>query len=130
MLKVTVDRTRWLRGGNGTLLERGTGKMCCLGFVCKQVGLEDSTIQNQADPQELYQSSMDFEDGEETENEKTDFLRKKLGAEVKLLRYSSNTEVCERLISTNDMANIDDSERERMLIELAEEAGIEFSFIN
>jgi len=45
-MKFTVERSKWLRGGkDGCLLSRKKNKMCCLGFVCKQLGMLDEDIE-------------------------------------------------------------------------------------
>lgn len=49
MLNVTVKRSRWLHGtGAGSLLE--DGKMCCLGFACREVGLKPKEIRGHGMP--------------------------------------------------------------------------------
>lgn len=40
-MKLTIDRTKWLRGegtGNSALLREKDGKMCCVGFYCLALG--------------------------------------------------------------------------------------------
>lgn len=54
-LKVVIDRQRWLRGegsDRSLLLREGDGKMCCLGFVCRAVGMGEADIVNQGAPNE------------------------------------------------------------------------------
>lgn len=136
MLKITVDRTRWLRGGNnGVLLDIDTKLMCCLGFVCKTVGLEDVTIEGKAHPQELYYNYLDgiYSDPAPDKDYNAymrELLEKRLGNEVILLVGKENSDYCARMIVINDDRLIKDSEREAQLIEEGKKANIEFSFIN
>lgn len=60
MLEVTIDRSKWNRAipkvdysqhfGLSALLN-DQGNMCCLGFVCKALGLSDEQIVDRAYPQ-------------------------------------------------------------------------------
>jgi hypothetical protein len=46
MIKVTVDRAKWYRGEGPDLsrLLRGDGKMCCIGFLGKAMGIPDDAM--------------------------------------------------------------------------------------
>jgi len=53
-MEFTVKRSRWGHGDdNGFLLRGEDSKMCCLGFVCRQVGMGRKQILNKAMPDEL-----------------------------------------------------------------------------
>ena len=60
MLEVIIDRSKWNRGipkvkyrqhFGGSALLNEQGNMCCLGFVCKALGLSDEQIANREYPQ-------------------------------------------------------------------------------
>lgn len=44
MIKVQIDRKTWLRGGDEGALRNEAGSQCCLGFVCKKLGLTNNDI--------------------------------------------------------------------------------------
>jgi len=48
-MKFIVDRKTWYRGRGGAYsrLLTNDGKRCCIGFVCKQAGIPDSSIKNE-----------------------------------------------------------------------------------
>ena len=55
-LKVTVERSRWLRGTpHSILLDSDTGKRCCLGFVLRQEGFADEQLADRATPRNVAQ---------------------------------------------------------------------------
>lgn len=111
--KFVVDRKKWLRGegaDDSGLLVRG--RMCCLGFVCQQCGIEDwRLIENSMPsprwdglPDWLTPSAHDFE-----------------GAWDSVLGC---------LARTNDARDLSGPKRELELQRLAALAGFEFEFIN
>lgn len=56
MLKVTIDRSRWLRGegpARSFLLREEDGKMCCLGFACIAAGCAPEELAGEKTPGEL-----------------------------------------------------------------------------
>jgi hypothetical protein len=56
-----IDRSKWLRGTGAGALLNGGGKMCCLGFECKRLGLEDDVILDIDMPDELMDKDADLE---------------------------------------------------------------------
>jgi hypothetical protein len=48
-MKIRVSRRRWLRGGEGVLLN-SSGKMCCLGFGARQCGVKAKDIRGRTMP--------------------------------------------------------------------------------
>lgn len=44
MIKVQIDRKKWLRGSDEGALRNESGAQCCLGFVCKKLGLTNNEI--------------------------------------------------------------------------------------
>ena len=53
-MKVTVSRKRWGRGDTGGKLLRDGGKMCCLGFGCRQTGIRASVLKDTGLPATLF----------------------------------------------------------------------------
>lgn len=118
LLKVVIDRAKWLRGtGNGTLLrdqpgKPDIGKMCCLGFVAKAVGMSDEQITERGDISSCLGSKPQPES-------------------IKGLFISSDGSLNaeDLLIKANDGVNVPAKERERTIKRLGKAAGIAFSFI-
>lgn len=52
MIKVQIDRKKWLRGDNGRLRDE-EGSQCCLGFVCKKLGLTNNDIYDCGTPSDV-----------------------------------------------------------------------------
>jgi len=54
----TVQRSRWLRGTrSGKLRDSLTGHMCCLGFVCQELGVSDKDMTEKQMPTDLYSAA-------------------------------------------------------------------------
>ena len=113
-MKVTIDRTKWYRGkGSATsrlLIDADSpnhGKMCCLGFVCLALG---------ASKKEICGKQMPFSEG--ISQVFPDWLTDQNGEDL----YT--------LTRTNDCTNIEESERERAVIETCAKHDIEIEFIN
>ena len=52
-MKFEIDRKRWLRGEGpslSALLRKSDGKMCCLGFKAKALGIADADITDKGHP--------------------------------------------------------------------------------
>jgi hypothetical protein len=48
-MKFVIDRSKWLRGegtGDSFLLRPSDGKMCCVGQMCKQLGVSDDILRS------------------------------------------------------------------------------------
>ena len=113
MLKVEVNRKRWGRGtGDGSLLR--DGKMCCLGFVCRKVGLSAEEIKHTGEP-------IDVVVGEKVPKAMRGLYNKKLDGRSK---------VCRALVRYNDDSVLSDKQREKKIISYGRKAGIEFTFVN
>ncbi len=52
-MKLEIKRSKWLRGRYGSRLLNDEGEMCCLGFLCKTYGLDDSSIRNVTIPRNI-----------------------------------------------------------------------------
>ena len=118
LLKFTVKRSRWRRGGTGqtSLLIPGSA-MCCLGFYCRQAGLSSKAIYDQpmpsaalADVHGLHRIS------------------------PKLTRYNGrrgwyDTQLCWDVADANDDSKLDQTMREAKLKKLFEKAGITVKFV-
>lgn len=112
---IRIQRRRWLRGEpNSFLLRQKDGKMCCLGFVCKHFGSEDSHIVDIGEPQEIENYNT---------NQAPDILvyRDEHG-------NAYNKPVITEMILANDNQAIAEYEREQQLIKLAKQLDIEFIF--
>jgi hypothetical protein len=117
MHRIEIDRAQW---GKYTLLDKHNGKMCCLGFICKQAGLSDDDIQDVGYPSTLWDYSIRRK-------------RVQTGPIPDLLKpfisgHSDATLLASDLARINDSTEIDDAEREARLIERAAKDGFEFVF--
>ena len=56
-MKYIIDRSKWVCGGYESLgasrLLNDQGRMCCLGQVCKQGGVDDSLMEDRESPESL-----------------------------------------------------------------------------
>lgn len=112
MITVTVKRNRWGRGGeDGLLYCSATKKMCCLGFVAREVGLTVKHIKDVGEPDTL----------PEKDRSKVNFL---------LNKKANNNAVCCRLMAVNDSAKLSDVVREEKIITLGKKVGIAFKFVD
>lgn len=117
-MKFTIDRSKWRCGGVDTGNKRGYGPvsllnkkgfMCCLGFVEKQLGLNDSQILD-----------MDFPEHTRVPNILCEYSK-----------YSCayfNSNLASRAACINDDGFYTDAEREAKLIELFAQHGHEIEF--
>lgn len=121
-VKVTVERSRWLRGEGSTasaLLREKDGKMCCLGFVCLALGRTEDQIRDKSSP---------------TCGEWTGDGSAMAGSGTRLIvRTDSGGWVkpspIERAMVVNDNKDMSDSAREIALQKLLEEIGIDLEFV-
>ncbi len=111
LTKFIIDRTKWHRGKgtqNSRLLSPSSGKMCCLGFLCKAYGVTDEQMFDIAVPYKL-----------------SDTARQKL---PKWLQ-DHNTPA-DLLIGVNDKCDIVGAEKEKQLTRLFALKGIEVTFVD
>lgn len=123
-MEFIIDRTLWLRGEGPTrsrLLRPSDGKMCCVGQMCKQLGLTDNDISDVSSTGSLTRDSVNTTYAE---------------------RYVKQQEVEKALFNgtdhywwhaayeINDNAYIDDTEREKLLKGQAALADHTIVFIN
>lgn len=122
MLKVIIDRTKWLRGeGNdkSRLLRPSDGKMCCIGFACLAAGIPKSAIEDRAEVGLLFGNpSMPI-----PESLKLLYSRRPSG-------LGEESGVCHNLYEVNDLKDYNDESREADIVNMGKDAGIAFSFIN
>ena len=61
-MKVSVSKKRWGRGMTGGSLlgttQRNKGKMCCLGFACRQLGIRASVMAGVGYPVTLFHRAL------------------------------------------------------------------------
>lgn len=119
LLKVTVDRRRWLRGEDSvasSLFDDVNKKMCCLGFATRACGCSIDKIRNQASP-----ACVVF-DYTNTKERLARFLTAK--------NESENSGTTGRMMEINDATDISDAEREDLLKRLGKKLNIQFTFVN
>ena len=116
MKKFIVDRKTWLRGEGGSrssLLRANDNKMCCLGFLSCELGLQKSEIREVPHPANL------------------SLIRSVRNKFEGLLNEESRlTNVCEEIMRYNDSKNITDAERENSLTKEFKSINWEVEFIN
>lgn len=118
-MKYVIDRTTWLRGEGSLksyLFRKKDSKSCCWGFVCLQSGLTIEEIQYHRGLYGLFTTSKE---------------------KLKIF-FEPRSEIWERkekdwissCYSINDNQDINDSERESLLIETFAQHDHELTFIN
>ena len=105
MKQLVIKRRRWLRGtGGGTLYRRG--KMCCLGFYLRSLGMPPKVLKLGDMPCEI-----------ETPKEARWLTRGPL-----------STRAARQLANTNDNRDLDGDERERAVAKEFARHGVEVVF--
>jgi hypothetical protein len=112
----TVDRSKWWRGkgGEGSQLLRQDGHRCCVGFYLNSLGV----------PDELLLSANYF-----PRARSVDEICRVLPDSAKWLQESRDRDRG-GVYMVNDLALIDDPERERLLSEMFASRGIDVTFID
>ncbi len=117
MRKLLILRDKWLRGDNkeSYLLRESDDRMCCLGFLCLDLGLDVSDIVNTAMPGDIWYGviSPDF----------PAWLRKE-----GVYEQGSAKPLVQQIAEVNDSAALSDPEREAKLEELFLQADITVEF--
>ncbi len=109
-MKFVITESTWFRGHGPeqSRLLRQDGTMCCIGQICKQLGVPDSAILDSKTVVAIPSA----------EDEKTsEFIDA-------ITLHGLNQAYC-----INDNANIDDVERKRQLVEHFERAGVGLDFV-
>ncbi len=116
-MKFTINRKKWLRGiGAFSYLRRSAdGKMCCVGQVCRQLGVPSVRLTGEFAVRDLL-----YEHG--YDDRLTPLTRKSEGAAVERKWVKKAYEI-------NDDDCIGDAERERKLTALANRNGHTFVFV-
>jgi hypothetical protein len=132
---ITVDRQKWHRGssfaqqpqrfaGSSALLVSETGRMCCLGFACKQLGVPENDLADIGLPGELHVRVKGL-------NRPWTVKEKEMYPLVATDSQFTETEFAEKAARINDNTDIDDKEREKQLKALAKKHRFQpFKFIN
>ena len=118
-MKFTIDRAIWLNasapyGMGSTLLHNKQGNMCCLGFVCEQLGVPRENLTGVDTP-----GLLDLEE-----------LPDSLAESLSLLRQgaSTDTELSSSAMDLNDSDDYTPVEREKLLSQLFRNYGHELEF--
>ena len=106
-MEYVIDRKKWLRGEDQSMMLDDKGKMCCLGQICKQSGVENML-------------NLDYPDNCESKNVPK-FL---------LDSYGHDSLLAIKAAEINDEYDLTDTEREKLLIELFKKEKISIKFIN
>ena len=116
MLKVRIDRARWLHarnkktGGSSMLLRRSDNRMCCLGFACLAAGLTEADIVGVTVPIRLPQQA-----------------RQQLPSEWFSESAYATADLIAVLVAANDTIEVD-ATRERAVIKDGKALDIDFEF--
>ena len=112
MDKLIIRREEWLRGigyDRSRLLEKDTGKRCCLGILGRELGYTDEELEDQTDPTYVAQIN----------NKWPDWL---------LMNGKYNSLISRYLMQINDDEKLEESEREAEIEEIFRNNGIEVEF--
>lgn len=108
-MKITVDRSTWGRGEqNGLLLNPHSGRRCCIGFVCQQIGIHDERLKSFGIVHDLSGEAKDLFEQHFPDCGDADL---------------------DKAYAMNDETNTD-SLREKILTQWGKPVGIEFEFVN
>ncbi len=113
MKRLIINRSTWYRGQGGDfskLLKQDDGKMCCLGFYLKSVGIEEDALLDQADPSSI----LDYE----TEGKIPEWL----------LSGKDNSRLTLDLVGANDDQRTTEADREMVVKKLFAQAGVKVVF--
>lgn len=104
-IKVTVDRKKWYRGQSHeySKLLLDNGKMCCIGFLARELGCKPKETRNQA-TLALVDSAHEFHD--------------------------TYDDILASAYEVNDNPDITDDQREKELTRLGKKMHVLFSFTN
>lgn len=117
-IKQRINRQTWLRGKGSVrsrLLCRSNQKRCCLGTVLGDAGMPDEALLDRSAPSiiEVYSEG-----------------KYKIPTSMQWLldEYGLDSDACACLMKINDSMSIDDDERERQLIAVFAENGVDVEF--
>lgn len=123
MKELIIDRRTWRSGGDTQNTPHATGKgqtllrnefnyMCCLGFMCHQLGVPKKDLLDMGQPSSLA-----------GKYKLPGLLKKKDGKPIQ-------TNLTKEAIKINDLESLTRKEREKRLTELFKKKGIEVIFKN
>jgi hypothetical protein len=126
MMKLVIDRRRWIHGEGGDssrLLRLDDKKMCCLGFLSLACGASENDIGDFSEPNEMdirpthevFQKLLLQLEGEDCDHKYT---------------YYNPSTIAIDMMVTNDSKALSESEREEKLTGYFKEIGVEVEFIN
>jgi len=133
MIKVQIDRKTWIRGvddaycENDVRLRNQEGNQCCLGFVCKKLGLTDANILNVATPGSFSDSEyiQDFA----ISSSKLKEIKNKITPALLTVRGHEEKLWVRQAIAINDDVALTEQEREEKLSKLFLKNGFDLKFI-
>ena len=109
-MELVIERSKWLRGQKDSyLLHPDNGTMCCLGFLGCAVGLSKKVIKGQGVPSEV------------KTNKWPELINSK---------YAHSTDLCDKIVVTNDSILTTDKAKERKLKALFKKADIHVTFVD
>ena len=112
-LNLVIDKKFWIRGDGyeySKLLRTSDGKMCCLGFLALECGLDEGRIENMETPTDVGKNGSEF----------WDWLMEDNGLD---------SVECTRVVRINDNSHVSDSERMRELYDIFSEHEIDVTFV-
>jgi hypothetical protein len=105
LIEVVVDRRKWYRGRRGdySRLRLRDGRMCCLGFACRAVGLKAKDITDVGIPKHL---------------------------SIELQPSWATDVAIGHMVDTNDDDNLSERQREAALKRSGRQVGLRLTFVN
>ena len=134
MLNVTVVRSKWARGYRSML--KLNGDMCCLGFVCETIGIDEQAFDGIGDIDSVLNDMGDsvLNNSVVSESEAQKYADKIPGliylAKDDYFDFFKPTNYHSTLIHINDNTKMSDTEREKLIIEEGLKADINFTFVD
>lgn len=114
----TVKRSKWARKDSDNLLMgrsellNSRGNMCCLGFVCNQLGIDEAHLERIPTPRRLLSE-----------------LRKKI-KDYPFLDEGFNSALSKDAMKINDNPGLPSPEKEKQLTELFKKNGLTLNFVD
>ena len=131
MLDVVIERSRWGRGGNGSLRGVHDLKQCCLGFVCETIGMPEYTFIGQGQiPEAVNNEELSDDEQEGYFNQIKGLIELDQHWAIEDHIIYQATETHADLTEINDSLFLEDPDREARIIELGKKADINFSFVD
>lgn len=115
MLNVVIQRKKHIRGQKSpSCMRNENGSMCCLGFAAVAAGIPKECLMYKSSPCELFVTAK----------------QRKILEKLELVdKFKRNSSAAVDLMIANDSKDLSGKEKEKEIIRLGKQIGINFSFV-